>query len=107
MEAINVSRVCEIRHDRSSLRSDDRGPDRYRRQVPDTDARSEYVVELTACFTFGINTTLEGPRGLSREEIEGMIEADWMWISLETDVLLESSWELDSIEERELPGQLG
>ena len=29
-----------------------------------------------------------------------MIEADWMWISQDTDVLLESSWELESFEER-------
>jgi hypothetical protein len=66
------------------------------------EAPAEYVVELTAYFTFSIRTTLEGPSGLRRAEIEDMIEADWMWISLDTDVLLESSWEIESIEEREL-----
>lgn len=71
--------------------------------MPDKEAGSEYIIELTACFTFSITTTLEGPRGLGRDEIEDRIEADWTWISLDTDVLLESSWELESIEERELP----
>jgi hypothetical protein len=75
--------------------------------VPEKDARSEYAVELTACFTFTISTTLEGAAGLGRAEIEDLIEADWMWISADTDVLLESSWQLESIEERELPGESG
>ena len=30
-----------------------------------------------------------------------------MWISLDTDVLLESRWELESLEERELPEEPG
>ena len=34
-----------------------------------------------------------------------MIEADWLWISLDTDVLLESHWEIESIEERRLPAR--
>jgi hypothetical protein len=65
--------------------------------------RAEYAVELTACFTFSISTTLEGEPGLDKDAIEDMIEADWMWISVDTDVLLESSWQLESFEERELP----
>ena len=71
--------------------------------MPEQETRSEYSIELTACFTFSITTTLEGSPGLGRDEIEEMIEADWMWISLDTDVLLESSWKLESLEERELP----
>jgi hypothetical protein len=65
------------------------------------------MVELTACFVFSIRTTLEGPTGLGQNEIEEMIEADWVWISQDTDVLLESHWEIESIEERELPRELG
>ena len=38
-----------------------------------------------------------------QDEIGEMIEADWMWISLDTDVLLESHWELESVEEHRLP----
>jgi hypothetical protein len=64
---------------------------------------AEYAVELTACFTFSISTTLEGPPGLDRDAIEDMIEADWQWISVETGVLLESHWELDGFEERLVP----
>jgi hypothetical protein len=67
------------------------------------EGRAEYAVELTACFTFSISTELEGESGLDRAAIEDMIEADWMWISVDTDVLLESSWQLESFEERELP----
>ena len=65
------------------------------------------MVELTACFVFSIHTTLKGPAGLGKDELEEMIEADWQMISLDTDVLLESHWELESIEERELPRQSG
>jgi hypothetical protein len=56
---------------------------------------------------FSIRTTLEGPAGLGKDELEEMIEADWQMISLDTDVLLESHGELESIEERELPRQSG
>jgi hypothetical protein len=65
--------------------------------------RSEYEVELTACFVISINTTLTGPPGLGRDELEELIETDWMWISLDTDVLLESHWELESFEGRAVP----
>jgi hypothetical protein len=75
--------------------------------VPSREVRAEYSVELTACFTFSITSTLEGAAGLGRAEIEEMIEAEWMWISLDTDVLLESHWRLESFEERELPGEPG
>jgi len=71
--------------------------------VAEQGTRSEYKAELTACFVFSIHTTLEGPAGLGKDGIEEMIEADWLWISLDTDVLLESHWEIESIEERRLP----
>jgi hypothetical protein len=82
------------------LRSDDHGDDRYVPAVSEGEGQSEYAVELTACFQFSINTTIEGPPGLTKEELENRIEADWQWISVETDVLLESHWELDGFEER-------
>jgi hypothetical protein len=69
------------------------------------EAQSEYDVELTACFVFGISTTLVGPSGLGRAEIEEMIEADWMWISLDTNVLLESHWQFESVDERPVPDE--
>jgi hypothetical protein len=75
--------------------------------VSTKEGQAEYAVELTACFVFSINTTLEGPPGLTRDEIEDMIEADWMWISLDTDVLLESGWQLESFEERSVPREDG
>jgi hypothetical protein len=75
--------------------------------VSDDETRSEYAIELTACFQASINTTIEGPRGLTKEELEDRIEADWQWISAETDVLLESHWELDGFEERLEPGASG
>lgn len=74
--------------------------------MPTKDTRSEYAIELTACFTFTISTELEGRPGLDRNAIEEMIEADWMWISADTDVLLESTWQLESFEERPMPGGL-
>ena len=78
--------------------------DRYLPAVSGGERRSEYSVELTACFQFSINTTLEGPPGLTKEELEDRIEADWQSISVETDVLLESHWELDDFEERPVTG---
>ena len=64
------------------------------------EGRVEYEVDLTACYVFSIRSTLKGPRDLSRSEIEELIEADWLWVSMDTEVLLESHWELDSFEER-------
>ena len=60
----------------------------------------EYEVDLTACFLFSIRSSVEGPRGLSRGEVEEVIEANWLWVSLDTEVLLESHWQLESFEER-------
>ena len=70
-----------------------------------TQSRSEYEVDLTACFVFSIRSTLEGSRGLSRDEIEALIEANWLWVSLDTEVLLESHWQLESVEERVVAGE--
>ena len=67
--------------------------------------RTEYKVDLTACFVFSIRSTLEGSRGLSRDEIEALIEANWLWVSLDTEVLLESHWELESVEEHAMPDE--
>jgi hypothetical protein len=66
--------------------------------------RAEYEVELTACFEFSIRSTLEGPRGLSRDQVEELIDTNWVWVSLDTDVLLESHWQLESFEENAVPG---
>jgi hypothetical protein len=68
--------------------------------VPARESHAEYDAELTASFVFSIRTTLDGPAGLSRDEIEDLIEANWLWVSLDTEVLLESHWELESFEER-------
>jgi hypothetical protein len=62
--------------------------------------RSSYDLELRACFVFTIETELEGPPGLSRDQLEELIEANWLWLSADTDVLLESHWELESFTER-------
>jgi hypothetical protein len=71
--------------------------------VPAHTNTAEYRVELTACFVFSINTTLDGPTGLTREKLEKLIEDNWQWVSIDTDVLLESHWELDAFEERPRP----
>ena len=72
--------------------------------MPVGENRSEYAVELTACFQFSIDTTIQGPPGLTKGELEDRIEADWQSISVETDVLLESHWELDGFKERPMAG---
>ena len=61
-------------------------------------------MELTACFVFSINSTLDGPKGLSRELLEDLIESNWQWVSIDTDVLLESHWQLEAFEERSVSG---
>ena len=49
---------------------------------------------------FTIETDLEGPPGLSRDQLEELIDENWSWLSAETNVLLESHWELESFTER-------
>lgn len=71
--------------------------------MPTREGRAEYEVDLTACFVFSIRSTLEGPPGLSRGELETLIEDNWLWVSLDTEVLLESHWQLESVEERRVP----
>ncbi len=96
--------VCEIRHDRANDLTIDL-LDRYGRAVSTREGRAEYVVDLTACFTFSIRSSLEGPPDLSRDEIEALIEANWLWVSLDTEVLLESHWQLESVDERVVPDE--
>jgi hypothetical protein len=98
--------VCEIRHDQTNDLTIG-SFDRYRRHVPEPDSESEYRVELTACFVFSINTTLDGPKGLSRATLEELIESNWQWVSIDTDVLLESHWELEAFEELSVSRRLG
>ena len=58
-----------------------------------------FRVELIADFTFVISEMIEAPVNVSRAELEDLIERNWWWISGSTDVLLESSWQLESFEE--------
>jgi hypothetical protein len=46
-----------------------------------------------------INEVVEGPHHLTKEQLVDVIEQNWWWISGSTDVLLESSWELEEFEE--------
>jgi hypothetical protein len=83
--------VCEIHHDQM-IDLTIWLLDRYGRGVPAPKNDAEYRVELTACFVFSINTTLDGPKDLSKEMLEDLIESNWQWVSIDTDVLLESHW---------------
>jgi hypothetical protein len=58
-----------------------------------------YDVEITGTFVQLINAQVFGPPGLSQEAIERLIEDDWAQLSAETNVLLESSWTLESYRE--------
>jgi hypothetical protein len=58
-----------------------------------------FRVELIADFTFVISEMIEAPANVSRPELEDLIERNWWWISGSTDVLLESSWQLEGFEE--------
>lgn len=58
-----------------------------------------FRVELVADFTFTVSETIEAPVGATRDQLEELIDRDWWWISGSTDVLLESSWKLESFEE--------
>jgi hypothetical protein len=101
---LDNSSIRDEDHPDRSTRSDDHRDDRYVPAVSESEGRSKYAIELTACFQFSINTTIEGPRGLTKEELEDRIEADWQSISVETDVLLESHWELEGFEQRPATG---
>ena len=58
-----------------------------------------YNVELTGTFVQLINGQVCGPPGLSRQDIEVLVERDWADLSAESHVLLESSWELEGFRE--------
>lgn len=68
--------------------------------MPPDGGSAEYKFELVAQFTVTIGDAIEGPPGLSRLQVEELIEQNWWWISGSTEVLLQSSWELESFEER-------
>jgi hypothetical protein len=59
----------------------------------------EYDVELTGTFVQSIESRVTGPPGLSRSEIEELVDCAWAEISVDTRVLLESSWELENFVE--------
>ena len=56
----------------------------------------EYEVEIVGTFLHSIRSLIKGPAGLSRRQIEDLIEQEWANLSMDTQVLLESSWELVS-----------
>ena len=58
-----------------------------------------YDVEITGTFVQLIKGQVSGPPGLSRQDIEVLVERDWAELSAESHVLLESSWELDGFRE--------
>jgi hypothetical protein len=66
--------------------------------------KSSYRVELIGEFSFIINETVHAAPGATRQQLEETIEDNWWWISGSTDVLLESSWELENFEE--LPAEV-
>ena len=55
----------------------------------------EYEVELIGTFVQGIRGAVQGPPGITRYQIEKLIEENWAELSAETEVLLDSSWELE------------
>ena len=60
-----------------------------------------YQVELVGTFVQSINGLVYGPPGLDWEGIQELVEREWADLSAETDVLLESSWELEGF--RQIP----
>ena len=56
----------------------------------------EYRIEVAARFNLDIYSTVWGPRGLDRQDIEEIVEREWAWISADKNILQESSWHLTS-----------
>ena len=56
----------------------------------------EYRIEVAARFDMDIYSTVWGPPGLDRQDIEEIIERDWALISADKNILQESSWQLTS-----------
>jgi hypothetical protein len=73
--------------------------DRYGARMPDP-GEVEYAVELEATFDVTIFSTVIGPRGLSRQGVEELVERNWTWVSADKNVLQESSWSLTEFQER-------
>jgi hypothetical protein len=63
------------------------------------DGNIEYRIELSATFVMDIYSSVLGPPGLDRADIEELIERDWASISADKNILQESQWELISFEE--------
>lgn len=59
----------------------------------------DYELELVGTFVQSIRGSVQGPSGLGREQIEELVDRDWSTLSIGTEVLLESSWELESFTE--------
>ena len=63
----------------------------------------EYRIEIAATFDLDIFSSVWGPPGLDRSEIEEIIERDWAWISADKNILQESQWELIRYDATEHP----
>jgi hypothetical protein len=94
------SRGVEASHSTASLAKVVTGPSGV-----ESPPRAEYQVELTGTFVQGISSTIVAQPGLSRADIEELVERNWAELSAESHVLLESSWELERYEELPLPGE--
>jgi hypothetical protein len=68
-------------------------------QEPPTVHLVEYEVELVGTFVQSIHGSVMGAPGLTRGKIEELVERDWAMLSIGTEVLLESAWELESYRE--------
>jgi hypothetical protein len=56
----------------------------------------DYEVEITGTFVQTVRGSVSGPPGLGRRAIEERIEERWGELSAAPELLLESSWELES-----------
>lgn len=61
----------------------------------------QYEVHLVGTFVQSVRGQLSGAPGLSRAELELLVDRHWGDLSANTEVLLESTWELEGY--RELP----
>jgi hypothetical protein len=94
------SRGVEASHSTASLAKVVSGPSRVT-----SPPRAQYQIELTGTFVQGISSTIVAQPGLSRVDIEELVERNWAELSAESHVLLESSWQLERYEELPLPGE--
>jgi hypothetical protein len=59
----------------------------------------EYEVELVGTFVQSISGSVQGAPGLNRDQIEELVDRNWAILSIGTEVLLESDWELEAYRE--------